>query len=212
MRNKQKGFTLIEVLLSLMIFAMLGMAIYSVLSNTIQGHETVQSQNSTLTQLQRTFTMMESDVVQMSQRQIRIDGEQPIKVFFRSGEYMFDSQSIGFGLVRDGWTNPGMVLPRSELQPVAYRIFENKLQRLYFNFVDNELGAEPRIQDLMTGVTAMQIKYFAKGEWFDNLTEDRIPQLIKVGLETDVYGLVERTFPVVSVTKKPAQPNNGSSN
>ena len=46
MRNKQQGFTLIEVLLSLMIFAMLGMAIYSVLSNTIQGHETLQSQNS----------------------------------------------------------------------------------------------------------------------------------------------------------------------
>lgn len=209
MRTKQQqGFTLIEVLLSLMIFAMLGMAIYSVISNTIKGHETVQGQNSTLTQLQRTFTMMEADVVQMSQRQIRIDGEQPIKVFLRSGEYMFDSESIGFGLVRDGWTNPGMVLPRSELQPVAYRIFENKLQRLYFNFVDNELGTEPRVQDLMAGVSALQIKYFAKGEWFDTLTEDRIPQLIKIGLETDVYGLVERTFPVVSVTKKEAESND----
>ena len=202
-----KGFTLIEVLLSLMIFAMLGIAIYSVISNTIKGHETVQSQNSTLTELQRTFTMMEADVVQMSQRQIRVDGEQPIKVFLRSGEFMFDSESLGFGLVRDGWTNPGLVLPRSELQPVAYRIFENQLQRLYFNFVDNELGTEPRIQNLMAGVTAIQIKYFAKGEWFDNLTEDRIPQLIKIGLETDVYGLVERTFPIVSVTKQEAEPN-----
>lgn len=205
--NRAKGFTLIEVLLSLMIFAMLGMAIYSVISNTIKGHETVQSQNSTLTELQRTFTMMEADVVQMSQRQIRIDGEQPIKVFLRSGEFMFDSESIGFGLVRDGWTNPGLVLPRSELQPVAYRIFENQLQRLYFNFVDNELGTEPKIQNLMAGVTAIQIKYFAKGEWFDNLTEDRIPQLIKIGLETDVYGLVERTFPIVSVTKQEAESN-----
>lgn len=201
----QRGFTLIEVLLSLMIFAMLGMAIYSVVTNTIKGHETVQNQNSTLTQLQRTFTMMEADLVQMSQRQIRIDGEQPIKVFFRSGEFMFDSESIGFGLVRDGWTNPGMVLPRSELQPVAYRVIENKLQRLYFNFVDNELGSEPRIQEVMTGVSAIQIKYFAKNEWFDNLTEERVPQLIKIGLETDVYGLVERTFPVVALTKQQAE-------
>lgn len=206
--KRVRGFTLIEVLLSLMVFAMLGMAIYSVISNTIKGHETVQSQNSTLTQLQRTFTMMEADLVQMAQRQIRIDGEQPVRVFLRSGEFMFDSESIGFGLVRDGWTNPGMVLPRSELQPIAYRVIENKLQRLYFNFVDNELGTEPRIQEVMSGVSAIELKYFAKGEWFDNLTEDRIPRLIKIGLQTDAYGLVERTFPVVAVTQKLAEPND----
>lgn len=206
-KTKVNGFTLIEVLLSLMVFAMLGMAIYSVLTNTIKGHETVQTQNSSLTELQRAFAMMEADIVQMAQRQIRLEGEQPIKVFLRSGEYMFDSESMGFGLVRDGWTNPGMVLPRSELQPVAYRVVENTLQRLYFNFVDNELGTEPRIQNLMTGVSAIQIKYFANQEWVDNLTETSIPKLLKVGLETDTYGLVERTFPVITVTKKQAQPN-----
>lgn len=206
-RPQAKGFTLIEVLLSLMVFAMLGMAIYSVLTNTIRGHETVQTQNTTLTALQRTFNMMEADIVQMAQRQIRLEGEQPIKVYLRSGEYMFDSESFGFGLVRDGWTNPGMVLPRSELQPVAYRITENTLQRLYFNFVDNELGAEPKIQTLMTGVSAIQIKYFANQEWIDNLTETSVPSLLKIGLETETYGLVERTFPVITVTKQQAQAN-----
>lgn len=207
LRAKIKGFTLIEVLLSLMVFAMLGMAIYSVLTNTIRGHEAVQTQNSSLTQLQRTFNMMEADIVQMAQRQIRLEGEQPIKVYLRSGEYMFDSESIGFGLVRDGWTNPGMVLPRSELQPVAYRVTENTLQRLYFNFVDNELGTEPKIQTLMTGVSAMQIKYFANQEWIDSLTENSIPKLLKIGLETDTYGLVERTFPVITITKQMVETN-----
>ena len=204
LRSKASGFTLIEVLLSLMVFAMLGLAIYSVLTNTIRGHEAVQTQNSSLAELQRTFNMMEADIVQMAQRQIRLEGEQPIKVYLRSGEYMFDSESIGFGLVRDGWTNPGMVLPRSELQPVAYRITENTLQRLYFNFVDNELGTEPKIQTLMTGVSAIQIQYFANQEWIDSLTENSIPTLLKVGIETDTYGLVERTFPVITVTKNKA--------
>ena len=202
-----KGFTLIEVLLSLMVFALLGVAIHGVLSNTIKGHENIQTQNSALTQLQRVFTMMESDIVQMAQRQIRLDGEQPIKVFFRSGEYMFDSESIGFGLVRDGWTNPGMVLPRSELQPVAYRVVENHLQRLYFNFVDNESGTEPKVQVLLPGVTALTIQYFSKDEWFDTLTEQRIPRLIKVGIETESYGLIERVFPVITVTKEQASSN-----
>lgn len=200
--TKQSGFTLIEILLSLMIFAMLGMAIYSVLSNTINGHKTVQTQNQTLTQLQRVFYMMEADITQMAQRQIRVEGEEPVKVYFRSGEYMFDSESIGFGLVRDGWTNPGMVLPRSELQPIAYRIIEEKLQRLYFNFVDNEMGTEPKIQPLLDGVTALTVQYYAGDEWKNELGLEDIPILIKVGLETKVYGLVERTFPVFSATKK----------
>lgn len=202
----QKGFTLIEILLSLMIFAMLGMAIYSVISNTIKGHETVNTQNQTLTQLQRVFNMMEADITQMAQRQIRLEGEAPIKVYFRSGEYMFDSESIGFGLVRDGWTNPGLVLPRSELQPIAYRVVEEQLQRMYFNFVDNEMGAEPIIQQLLDGVTQLNIQYFAKDEWKQELGDDDIPRLIKVGLETKVYGLVERTFPVVSLTKQASKP------
>lgn len=209
-RQKSLGFTLLEVLLSLMIFAMLGMAIYSVISNTIKGHEAVQTQNKALTELQRAFTMLEADMVQMAQRQIRVDGEAPTRVFFRAGEYLFDSESYGFGLVRDGWTNPGFVLPRSELQPVAYRVVENQLQRLYFNFVDNELGTEPKIQTLMTGVSAIKVKYFAKDEWFDNLTQERIPTLIKVGLETATYGLIERTFPVVTVIKQPAGENNAN--
>ena len=204
-KSQAKGFTLIEVLLSLMVFAMLGLAIYSVLSNTIKGHETVQSQNNTLTALQRTFAMMEADIVQMSQRQVRVDGEEPQKVFLRSGEYMFDSESIGFGFVRDGWTNPGLVLPRSELQQVAYRVIENKLQRLYFNFVDHESGTEPKVQNLVLGVSAIQLQYFANDEWVDELDAEHIPSLLKVGIETETYGLIERTFPLIATVQEQEQ-------
>lgn len=197
---KHSGFTLIEMLLSLMVFAMLGIATYSVINSTIKGNEAVISQNKTLTELQRTFTTLEADIVQLAQRQIRIDGEEPIKLFFRSGEYMFDSESIGFGFVRDGWTNPGMILPRSELQTVAYRTYDNKLQRLYFNYVDNEIGAEPRIQDLLFGVTKMTIEFYVKGAWIEELSEQDIPKLIKIGLETNTYGFIQRSYPIISIT------------
>lgn len=199
----QQGFTLIEILLSLMVFAMLGMATYSVINSTIKGNEAVTTQNKTLTELQRAFTILESDVVQLAQRQIRIDGEQPVKAYFRSGEYMFDSESIGFGFVRDGWINPEMILPRSELQAVAYRLKEETVQRLYFNYVDNEMGAEPRVQDLLQGVESIKLEYSVNNEWVEELNENSIPVMVKIGFETKTYGLVERIFPIISVTDKP---------
>ena len=183
-KNQQKGFTLIEILLSLMIFAMLGMATYSVINSSIKGNEAVTAQNKTLTALQRAFTILESDITQLAQRQIRIDGEQPVKAYFRSGEYMFDSDGIGFGFVRDGWTNPQMILPRSELQAVAYRLKEQKLQRLYFNYVDNEMGAEPRVQDLLMGVESIILEYSVNDDWVEELNENSVPVMVKVGFET----------------------------
>lgn len=201
----QRGFTLLEILLSLMVFAMLGMATYSVINSTIRGNEAVTQQNQTLTSLQRAFTILESDIVQLAQRQIRLDGEQPVKAYFRSGEYMFDSDGIGFGFVRDGWVNPKMILPRSELQAVAYRLKDNVLQRLYFNYVDNEMGAEPRIQELLTGVNAISLEYSVNDEWVEELGEDSVPVMVKIGFETQTYGLVERILPIIAVTDKPKQ-------
>ena len=200
------GFTLIEILLSLMIFAMLGMATYSVINSSIKGNEAVTEQNKHLTQLQRVFTMLENDITQLAQRQIRIDGEDPVKAYFRSGEYMYDSDSIGFGFVRDGWVNPQMILPRSELQPVAYRIKEMQLQRLYFNYVDNEMGAEPRIQNLLSGVETIQLNYFVNDEWVEELNQDSTPVMVKIGFETQTYGLVDRIFPIIAVTEQPKLP------
>jgi general secretion pathway protein J len=182
------------------------MATYSVINSSIKGNEAVTEQNKTLTALQRAFTILESDITQLAQRQIRIDGEQPVKAYFRSGEYMFDSDGIGFGFVRDGWTNPQMILPRSELQAVAYRLKEQKLQRLYFNYVDNEMGAEPRIQDLLMGVESIILEYSVNDEWVEELNENSVPVMVKVGLETQTYGLVERKFPIVSVIDKPEVP------
>ena len=110
-----RGFTLLEVLVSLAIFAMLGIATYSVVNTTVNGHEAVINQNKQLTDLQRAFTIIENDFTQLAQRKVRLNGEDANDSFFHVSDYMFDSESVGFAFVRDGWTNPAMVLPRSEL-------------------------------------------------------------------------------------------------
>ena len=211
--QRQCGFTLLEMLLALMVFAMLGIATSTVLSNTIQGHETLSHQNEQLTELQRTFTIIERDFYQLAQRYARLNGEEPNKQLLMASEYLFDSEGVGFGFVRDGWTNPAMVLPRSEMQPVAYRVFEETLQRLYFNFVDPDVGTEPRVQDLMQGIEGMELAFFIDNEWQTELPENELPFLVKLTLKSQTYGQIARTFPLIHATTAiQAQTGNGNGN
>lgn len=208
-RNTQTGFTLLEMLLAVMIFAMLGMSTYTVLSNTIDGSERLTYQNQQLTDLQRAMTIIESDFVQIAQRHARVNGEEPLESLFQAQEYLFDSEGVGFAFVRDGWTNPAMVLPRSELQPVAYRVFENRLERLYFNFVDPEMGAEPRIQPLLEGVSELQLRYknsAGSDEWLESLPEKGLPLLVKVNFTTETFGKIERIFALPTLLEKSQDP------
>lgn len=191
------GFTLLEMLIALAIFAMLGMATYSVLSGTIAGNEAIKQQNKQLTQIQRAFTLMESDFYQLALRRARVNGEEPGERYFIAEEYLFESEGPGLAFVRDGWVNPAMVLPRSELQPVGYRLFENRLERLYFNFVDPQSGEEPKVQPLLEGVDTMSLSYFVGEEWQEDLPDSGLPLLVKVQLETQTFGLLERIFPLV---------------
>lgn len=203
--KRQQGFTLLEMLLALMIFAMLGVSTYTVLNNTIEGRDILRHQNEQLTQLQRVMTIIESDFYQLAQRHARLNGEEPSKQVLHVAEYMFDSEGVGFAFVRDGWTNPAMVLPRSELQPVAYRLVEGNLERLYFNFVDADTGTEPRVQPMMEGVEEMHLEFYVEQEWKKELPENGLPKLIKFTLVTETFGEITRLFPLIDLVKSQTQ-------
>lgn len=199
--SRVNGFTLLEMLVSLAIFAMLGLATYSVVNTTVNGHEAVLNQNTQLTNLQRAFVIMENDFTQLTQRKVRINGEEANDSFFHVSDYLFESESLGFAFVRDGWTNPAMVLPRSELQLVAYRLIEKRLERLYFNFVDNEMGTEPKVQVLINDIESMTLSYYKDQGWTEELAQGELPLAIKLSLETETFGLVERNFLIIKKTE-----------
>ncbi|MGB1279761.1 MAG: type II secretion system minor pseudopilin GspJ, partial [Vibrio cyclitrophicus] len=74
--SKGRGFTLIEVLVSIAIFATLSMAAYQVVNQVQRSNEISIERSARLNQLQRSLVILDNDFRQMAARQFRTDGEE----------------------------------------------------------------------------------------------------------------------------------------
>ena len=113
--SPQRGFTLLELLVAMAIFAIMAAAAYSSLRSILYTEAAVEAEARRLGQVQMAFFLMERDIGQILPRGIRdeYDEEQsPLQ----SGKLLGDLLIF----TRTGWDNP-LGLPRSNLQRLAYR-------------------------------------------------------------------------------------------
>ncbi len=158
-----RGFTLLELMLAMAIFAIVGFASSALLDAVMRGDEASQQAQQRLQKLQQSFMLMERDFWQITPRQIRLNGEAPSKAVFSGGKNWIESDDDGVTFSHAGWSNPGAVLPRSEVQLVGYRLKEKQLQRLYYIYPDAITGTEPRVQVLMDKVEGLKVRYMEAG-------------------------------------------------
>ena len=96
-QSQQRGFTLLEVLLAVSIFALVSIAGVTVLQTAIKSDEGTQSKTERIHQLQRAFIMIERDFNQVARRHVRLDGDQSSQNFVHSDDSNnFRSQSQAF--------------------------------------------------------------------------------------------------------------------
>ncbi len=161
--NKVRAFTLIEVLVSLAIFAILAALAYGALGQTIDSAELLNDRMDRLQAIQRTMRLLSEDFQQLYPRPIRDelgDGFEPaLDTDFQSG--------FALELTHGGWSNP-IVLPRSTLQRSAYRIEDDELIRYHWRVLDRTLANEPLSVTLLDGVESVFFRFLqADGEWTD---------------------------------------------
>ena len=190
----EKGFTLLEVLIAIAIFSVVSLASFTIFDTVLRGDESSKIRSKMQNDLQRAFLLMERDFTQISKRTMRMNGEAAVESFIQISDDSFldDEQAISF--VRGGWTNPGLLLPRGDMQSVAYRLKDEKLERLHFNFVDAVVGQEPKVRPLITGVTSLAFEFYDGKKWQEKWSGDTLPQAIAIEIETLDYGLIRRQF------------------
>jgi len=159
--GRARAFTLIEVLVSLAIFAILSALCYGALSRTMDSAELLNNRMDRLQAIQRTMRLLSEDLQQLSPRPIRDelgDGVGPaLDTNFQSG--------FALELTHGGWSNP-VVLPRGTLQRAAYRMEEDELIRYHWLVLDRTLANEPVSVTLLDGVESLLFRFLqANGQW-----------------------------------------------
>jgi general secretion pathway protein J len=193
-KKTQYGFTLLEVLIAVAIFSVVSLASFTIFDTVLRGDENSKIRSDRQNELQRAFLLIERDFTQIAKRNMRVNGEAPSDSFLQTADdsFLADEQAIAF--VRNGWTNPGLLLPRSDMQSVAYRLEEDTLQRLHYNFVDAVVGQAPKIRPLVSQVTSLAFEFYDGKKWQKKWSGSALPQAIAIEIETLDYGLIRRQF------------------
>ena len=199
MRNNHssltKGFTLLEVLVAIAIFALLSLTAYQVLQGVLRSGELSKEHSESLTELQRAMLIIEQDFTQIVARTSRDDGvEEDELSVITSGDALFESEDQGIEFTRLGWANPLGLLPRSDLLRVRYRLKEGQLQRLYFLYPDLVAGQEPQEQVLLNDIEKLSFRFWNNG-WQDGWTSaKKLPRGIEINFTSKGYSEIRRAF------------------
>ncbi len=194
MQKNNSGFTLLEVLIAIAIFSIISLSSFTIFDTVLRGDAIAKQSSERQNELQRAFLIIERDITQISRRTIRLDGEAPLERLIQTASDSFASEEQAIAFVRHGWTNPGLLLPRSDMQAVAYRISEETLQRLHFNFVDSVVGEEPKVRPLITDVTEILFEYYDGKKWQETWATNSLPLAIAIEIETKDFGVIRRQF------------------
>lgn len=162
-RPRQAAFTLIEVMVSIAVFALMSALAYGALNGTIDSAGTLGERMERLQGIQKTMRYLDEDFMQLAPRPVRKDLGDAYSPALESNAL----SGAALELTRAGWSNPA-ARPRGTLQRVAYRIEDEELLRYYWNVLDRTYSNEPVEVVLIDGVESLQIRYLlASGDWVD---------------------------------------------
>ncbi|MBC0352982.1 type II secretion system minor pseudopilin GspJ [Escherichia coli] len=195
-QQRVKGFTLLEMLLALAVFAALSISAFQVLQSGIRAHELSQDKVRRLAELQRGGSQIERDLMQMIPRHSR--GSEGLLL---AAPHLLKSDDWGISFTRNSWLNPAGMLPRPELQWVGYRLRQQKLERLSYFYVDHPSGIAPDVRVVLEGVHAFRLRFFVNGTWQARWDSTSIlPQAVEATLVMDDFAELTRLFLVSKET------------
>ena len=161
---KQRGFTLIEILIAMAIFTLIGLASTGLLTTVIDSNDLSSERFEKLQQLQRAMVIIERDIQQAVPRPVRAEGE--------------------------------------TLQYVAYRLDEDRLERVYSNYVDNVIGYEPKTRTLLENIESFTVEFISAESssddddlsWSESYQGEVLPMAVAIEFVSKDFGLIRREF------------------
>ncbi len=207
-RRSEAGFTLIEVMVSLLIFGMIAAAGVAILSFSVRAQGTTGARLDDMAALTRTVSILSADLAQARDRSARDEAGTVLPAFV--GQSGWGAVPM-LRLVRAGWSNLDGA-PRASLQKVAYQVQGGALQRIAYPMVDGAQPLPPAA--LMTRVRQVALRYRIAGAWsdrWDGTTGVPLPDALELRVQRDDGTVFRQLFLVgsgyVPTQDQPSAPN-----
>lgn len=199
--NKAKGFTLLEVLIAVAIFVVVGALAMGGYNELIKQSDIVERSNVRSRQVQSGVQRIVQDFATLEPRPVR----EPLGESFRPA-LRADARTEQLAeFTHSSWSNPAG-LPRSTLQRVMYRVEDNKLRREYWYVLDRTMAGEPASAVLIDKVERASLRFLdSNRRWHEQWpplgysAPDVLrlrPVAVEVTLELEDWGEIKRLIEV----------------
>lgn len=206
--RRMGGFTLLELLIAIAIFALLGLGTYRMLDSVLRTDSSTRAHEQQLRELVRAIAAFERDLLQVTVRPVRDPFGEARPALL--GETL-DSAVVE--LSRVGWRNP-LGQARASVQRVRWQLSGEQWQRHYWTVLDQAQDSQPNVQQALEGVTRLQLRYLdGDGAWqsswppVQSSADEQLkalPQAVELLLEHRRYGAVRRLLRLPDVLPEQA--------
>jgi general secretion pathway protein J len=191
------GFTLLELLVAIAIFAVVSTLALTGYTQLQQQSEYAEQRLARLREVQRAVQTLCQDLAQLEPRPIR----EPLGDARIPALQATDTLDYRLTLTRAGWSNTAG-LARPTLQRVGYRLDQDGLWRDHWPALDSTLVAEPVKVQMLDGVRSLSFRFLTSNQqWVDRWParesvgrrgERSRPAAVEVVLELEDWGEIRR--------------------
>lgn len=190
-RAQTAGFTLIELVVAVAVFAVLATLAYGGLTNTLAARGQITRASDTLARIETALLLLESDIANVVPRPVRDELGGTLPALLAPA----DRRELEFTrYVDDSYSD----VPAVRLKRITYSFSDGKLVRAIWPILDRVPGTEPRRTTVLEGVRDLSYRFHDR-EWFDYWPQaatavnySRLPVAVEVNVRFDSGDTVRR--------------------
>lgn len=191
MAVRERGFTLLEIIIALFVFSIVSMIVVSALHNVLNTQSATEKKAERLANLQIALLLMSRDFEQVINRPIT-NASGTLEGFIGTPD------SVTF--THAGLVNPFGMLQRSTLQRTQYALNDKVLNRLTWQVLDQAGEIKPDSKSILNSVNKLQFEYLDNKGRFQKIwppldqPKAVAPLAVRVSITLENWGKITQLY------------------